>query len=819
MAGKLKGFNIKKLALRHGEKALLAVVGVIVLYALFAGTKWIPFGHHPKEITNAVKEAEHELTNKTWPEDERQRFVVPEGKQVHQLVALIREPVDSAPYEFSQSFRFDLYGTTTPITEPEWYPVKSLVADAGRAVFYVNPDPFEDELFANDLESETGADSTETALSEEDDIPPEFRSANRGLRGAPGGDGDDYERARIGSRVSGRESVSPADRRRAGSDRSRSTSGRRGSSRSRGGSGGNARGLLGNGRGFGFGGGDEDEDAGDGGIGGDGDGYGGGVSGGAEGRGQRFVAVRGKFPLRDQLRKIKKAANVPFPDAEQLFQIIDFELQRKKMQEGAEDPWGGDWETVDIKVAKEVLTEAADFDAEVLKGMVTDSAITMPLPMRAMGIWHDLATHPELKDFELSEDEIQLEMEMQERLLKQHQKMQEDMPEELVEKKGFSDFVHDGRSLAGSLRGGRGYNDDNDTMDGGGSGFGSGRGLKGRRSNFGEDNDTVGYGVGGAFSRIYDPEKFLKEIEDAKDDDEEKKKVLLKYIKEQISDTGAGGEMLLFRYLDFDVEPGAAYKYRVRLEVTNPNYGRRSSEAAGLAHVVEGQTRKTEWSNMTEPVRVPDDVDYFVDEIQTRGSDRLYASWELFEWDPEFGTTVANRDLEVELGEEIGGESKPYVLDPAKPRFEPQDYEFQSGDIFIDAMHVDSINLKDHPDLALARGARRNDLRISNQALVVRSNGNLKLIDQFSRKDQLERRKTRLKYEQQAFEDIKGIEAEQNRDTFASGSGGDEGDGVDAFGFGGGDQGRYGNEERGRGRRGRGRNSLRKRKGGPGSGT
>ena len=98
----------------------------------------------------------------------------------------------------------------------------------------------------------------------------------------------------------------------------------------------------------------------------------------------------------------------------------------------------------------------------------------------------------------------------------------------------------------------------------------------------------------------------------------------------------------------------------------------------------------------------------------------------------------------------------------------------------------------------------------------MRSNGSLKLIDQYSRRGQLERRKQRLKYEQMAFEDIKGIEAEQNRDAFADGFGGDEGDGVDAFGFGGDEEGGKG---RGRGRRGRGRNSLRKRRGGPGSGT
>src|SRR5690606_34654761 len=98
---------------------------------------------------------------------------------------------------------------------------------------------------------------------------------------------------------------------------------------------------------------------------------------------------------------------------------------------------------------------------------------------------------------------------------------------------------------------------------------------------------------------------FIKELE-AKATQEEKDQALVDYISERIT---AQGELLLFRYFDFDVEPGATYKYRARLVVRNPNYGLPVAQVAGLAHIVEGQTRNSDWSNETDPVMVPHDVD------------------------------------------------------------------------------------------------------------------------------------------------------------------------------------------------------------------
>ncbi|MBX3437623.1 MAG: hypothetical protein KF861_09045 [Planctomycetaceae bacterium] len=829
MAGKLKGFDIKKLALKHGEKLVLSIVGLLVLYVVTMGTKWVPFQHHPREITNAVDEAKHKLSQKTWPVEDQQNFVVPEEKKVENLVAILRKPVDSSPYEFSQAFRFDLYGTTTPITEPKLFPVGKLIADAGRAAILVNPTQKYTDYFAEDSDADWDAE-VETSTSADDDIPPEFRSPTSGSRvpGLPRGQGTFEDDRAIGG--FGADTSDPRSRRGAGANPAGvGPTARGGGARGagpalgpqRGGRTGRnqpnpnamnalmqgaAGGLSGLGSALGI----RDRDDAEelvGPLGGRG-GYGGGAGGKA--RGIRFVALRGAVPLKEQIREYRKAANVSFFEAEQLFQIIDFELQRQKMLRGVEDPWSGEWETVDIEPAKEILRESAFFDAEPLEVQVTDSTITMPLPGRALGIWDYLAMHPDLKKFALSDEEMELEMQFQEKLLEQHKKFQQDLPEELVVKKGFSDVVGDGRSLMTSMRGGAGgvlgnraqgarrdLDDDEDP-----SGFGMVGGRGGMRGG-------AGFAVGNTYRPGLDPNKFFEELEKA-EGDKAQRDVLKKWVERHLKEMGATGEMLLFRYFDFDVEPGATYRYRVRLEVTNPNYGRKSSEAAGIAEVVEGQTRKTEWSNIAGEVRVPHDMDYFVDYIRQRGTDRLFANWMLFQWDPEFGTTVAKRDIEVELGQEVGGPSKPYVLDPAIPRFEIENYQFQSGDVFVDAKHVDAIDPAEHPELSLAPSAKRRDLQISDQVLVMRGNGVLDVIDQLSRTAELKERLKRLGYEQKEFADVKGVEAQQRTPANAAGVTMGDPDMQDLMSLYGVADDDGGGMRSGGNNRGRARNSLRK---------
>jgi hypothetical protein len=67
----------------------------------------------------------------------------------------------------------------------------------------------------------------------------------------------------------------------------------------------------------------------------------------------------------------------------------------------------------------------------------------------------------------------------------------------------------------------------------------------------------------------------------------------------------ATSRYLLFRFFDFDVQPGKQYVYRVRLKLRNPNY-KKSSISVNPAWLkdpnwAEEQFLKTEWSDASEP--------------------------------------------------------------------------------------------------------------------------------------------------------------------------------------------------------------------------
>ena len=68
-----------------------------------------------------------------------------------------------------------------------------------------------------------------------------------------------------------------------------------------------------------------------------------------------------------------------------------------------------------------------------------------------------------------------------------------------------------------------------------------------------------------------------------------------------------GPDQKLFRFIDFDVEPGKKYQYRVTLGVTNPNYG------VEKRNLIEEASGKAQWiaseaSEASEVVTVPYDA-------------------------------------------------------------------------------------------------------------------------------------------------------------------------------------------------------------------
>jgi len=71
----------------------------------------------------------------------------------------------------------------------------------------------------------------------------------------------------------------------------------------------------------------------------------------------------------------------------------------------------------------------------------------------------------------------------------------------------------------------------------------------------------------------------------------------------------------LFRFFDFDVEPGKRYRYRVKLILLNPNY-KLSPRYVERIELTESPYLETDWSDPTDPVIVPRDAQIFAGPVK-----------------------------------------------------------------------------------------------------------------------------------------------------------------------------------------------------------
>ena len=467
----LKAIDYKQLALNHAEKA---VFGLVLLFGLLVvwGSNWATEKRTPEELSDLVKQSQQQLGNATWPEDERQKYST--AIDVRQDVKRMLQPVNVARYEYSEPSEMDwpLYRREDPIKEPQWLALRNLKSDPARTIFAIEAARTDDLLVAGD--PAMGPDGNP-------------RSRERGAQPA-GNNQFEVEFARKNGR-NGRDNpgvVGPS-----------------GPGRSRGADPAGDPLLTGG----------ADVNAG-------GPGMGMGMSGGSgiTGEGRRFVAVRGVFPLGRQMKLIADALHTTIARVEEDVRFINFELQRKRAVAGA-DPWAGEWENVSIDSAFELLTKVMDYDEDVVDVSVTDPVFTMPLPARVMGEWRDEATHPELKNYELTPEAREQQRALNEQLVKLRRQNDAEGRRQPVEPKGFYRLQHDMRQVR------------QDAM---------------HSPDFGAAIAEAAGVIdpsGNASGRIADD------------------------LRQRVS--SAAGQLLLFRFFDFEVTPGNAYIYRVRFEVTN----------------------------------------------------------------------------------------------------------------------------------------------------------------------------------------------------------------------------------------------------------
>lgn len=304
---------------------------------------------------------------------------------------------------------------------------------------------------------------------------------------------------------------------------------------------------------------------------------------------------------------------------------LDYKIQRKVAVPG-DDPWSSEWEDVDTQVAVDVIRNANKRDPETVDSAVTNKAMTMPLPQRLTEKWGKEVSHPRIENFTLSQSQIDRQKK-QDELIRKHY--------EALQKK---------QNKKKKKQGTRGWS--NDTLN-----------QQEKENELASDKDAW--------------KKYKKDLEEAG-------------LTEATN--SAVGNLFLFRYIDFAVEQGKTYRYRVRVELENPHYGLPPDELDDYA-LAEREVLETEWSEPSGPIEVPYDSQYFVNKVQDGIEPE--AEINMFYWYFESGTKISADDeldrsgLKVKVGDFVGGEKKSYVLRMDRQTLNKEKVQFESRDILL----------------------------------------------------------------------------------------------------------------------------------------
>lgn len=654
------GDNLKRMALKHGEKVVLGLVALFVLLTL-TGTNWVNYTKRPGALLENLQQADVRIENSTWPEEEQGKYPgLNTQDDVNQMLAELTDQ----QFAFSTDYVGSPFGTDEPRREVELLTVMQLRATSGRTLLAQQ----------KEMPKSRGAGGEELAATDEfgqpipqekpedDDAPDDVARRPAGVMARMDGmDGAEGMANPYGRSVYEEEVMVNYDP--------------------------NAM-IM--------------EDAM---MMEEGGGMGMGLPSNIKGVPVRYISIRGVYDLRKQVVNYSKALNVSEVDAARLVEFLDFKLERQ-MAETPQGPWG-EWEPVDIEVAIDYLKQTVDFDSDVVSVGVRNPAITMPLPARLLGVWRNAVNHPAVKNFELTEAEIEMEAALNRQILEQARKNQRAIKQRTAPG-GFARLQLD----AGTMQ-----------------------------RDFFEQTDE---------------RQITRAMEDEfKGTPAEVKKKLIERIRAQVT---AAGNLVLFRYIDFDLLPGKSYRYRVSLVLRNPNYDQ-PVERVVHPSVVEGETRDTPVSEPSNVASVAPDYAYFLTRVNPpRGVANEQAEMQIFQWYDQTGTMIKG-NLAMEPGDFISGKTKTYVLDPASLKYEEEpDVPFQTNDLLVDALFIPKLDARLHggdDGLRFPRNLTRGEVGVVPQALVVNIEGKLQEIDPVSGRATQKSYEDYYVAEKKPFDDIK----------------------------------------------------------------
>jgi hypothetical protein len=397
-SGSKLGF--KELAIEHGEKFILGLAGVFVLIGI-GTTQWSTYEKKPEEFADKIKAGKAEFARSTWPESEKETFVaIDPGEEVAILLGGIPS---GQKYEYLVKWVHRITKAREKVAEPEYMAIENLVADPGRILIELTPEEEEEGQLAKGTSPAIRIASADEVADSKIDRPKIQGPRPEGPRpggnaGYPGGAPEEDDTYGGEDPGYGEESME--------------------------------EGYLGSGE------------------------YGGSTRN-VEARGTRFAAIRGIYKMKQQIEKVKRALRLDTAqEAYTQVRFWDFELQRQTAVAGA-DPWGNDWEDVDIDVAVKLL-ERIEFDVDVVDEQYRDAVFTMPLPYRVTGSWSTaagpngiLASHPQIK--RLLSDKEQIEQETRTKALLKAAEREKKIKESGGG--GFQRVQVNTRSMRGSMMG------------------------------------------------------------------------------------------------------------------------------------------------------------------------------------------------------------------------------------------------------------------------------------------------------------------------------------------------------------------------------
>lgn len=142
----------------------------------------------------------------------------------------------------------------------------------------------------------------------------------------------------------------------------------------------------------------------------------------------------------------------------------------------------------------------------------------------------------------------------------------------------------------------------------------------------------------------------------------------------------------LLRFRDFEVEPGHAYQYRVRMLLRNPNFGLEAQVLAKPSTAVVAY-RATPWSDPSAPVLLPQNTRLLASNIDRPKHMEAKAKVGVFTFDIAQAVELI-KEFDTELGSLVGttvaDQTIKNVADPVKREIHDMTANFRSPSVLLD---------------------------------------------------------------------------------------------------------------------------------------